>query len=236
MVRGIARGWRVAVVQFVKSGKWHVGEEKVGRQLGVDWFAVGDGFTWDSDDLEHDRALAREGWGSGRRAAGVRRPRAGDPRRADVPLHLGLARHGRRRGGDPRPARSTSTSSSPGATRPPSSSTSPTPSPRCARSSTPTSRASAPCGASTSDVDAPARRSPQRQERAGRRDRPAPRRAGDVRRHVASRSTATSPRASPATARERPAWPTIEEPLDLAGALRRRRRRASSSSTASRCG
>ena len=62
MVRGIARGWRVAVVQFVKSGKWHVGEEKLGRQLGVDWFAVGDGFTWDSDDLEHDRALAREGW------------------------------------------------------------------------------------------------------------------------------------------------------------------------------
>jgi len=62
MVRGIARGWRVAVVQFVKSGKWHVGEEKVGRELGVEWFAVGDGFTWDSEDLDHDRALARDGW------------------------------------------------------------------------------------------------------------------------------------------------------------------------------
>jgi cob(I)alamin adenosyltransferase len=62
MVRGVARGWRVAVVQFVKSGKWHVGEEKVGRQLGVDWYAVGEGFTWDSADLEHDRTLAREGW------------------------------------------------------------------------------------------------------------------------------------------------------------------------------
>ena len=62
MVRGVARGWRVAVVQFVKSGKWHVGEEKVGRQLGVDWYAVGDGFTWDSADLDHDRTLAREGW------------------------------------------------------------------------------------------------------------------------------------------------------------------------------
>ena len=61
---GIARGWQVAVVQFVKSGNWHVGEEKIGRQLGVDWFAVGDGFTWDSDDLEHDRALARDGWAS----------------------------------------------------------------------------------------------------------------------------------------------------------------------------
>jgi cob(I)alamin adenosyltransferase len=62
MVRGIARGWRVAVVQFVKSGDWKVGEEKVGRQLGVDWLAVGDGFTWDSDDLEHDKALAARGW------------------------------------------------------------------------------------------------------------------------------------------------------------------------------
>jgi cob(I)alamin adenosyltransferase len=72
MVRGIARGWRVAVVQFVKSGTWQVGEEKVGRRLGVDWFAVGDGFTWDSEDLEHDRALARDGWAlaSGLLAAG----------------------------------------------------------------------------------------------------------------------------------------------------------------------
>jgi len=62
MIRAVAREWPVAVVQFIKSGKWHVGEEKVGRQLGVDWFNVGDGFTWDSADLEHDKALARQGW------------------------------------------------------------------------------------------------------------------------------------------------------------------------------
>ena len=62
MIRSIARGWPVAVVQFVKSGKWNVGEEKIGRQLGVDWFNVGDGFTWDSDDIDHDKSLAREGW------------------------------------------------------------------------------------------------------------------------------------------------------------------------------
>jgi cob(I)alamin adenosyltransferase len=30
----------------------------------VEWHAVGDGFTWDSDDLEHDRRLAAEGWAS----------------------------------------------------------------------------------------------------------------------------------------------------------------------------
>ena len=62
MVRGVARGWNVAVVQFIKSGDWKVGEEKVGRQLGVDWHAFGDGFTWDSEDLTADRAHAAAGW------------------------------------------------------------------------------------------------------------------------------------------------------------------------------
>ena len=62
MVRGVARGWNVAVVQFIKSGDWKVGEEKIGRQLGVDWYAFGDGFTWDSDDLTADRAHAAAGW------------------------------------------------------------------------------------------------------------------------------------------------------------------------------
>ena len=62
MVRGVARGWNVAVVQFIKSGNWKVGEEKVGRQLGVDLHAFGDGFTWDSDDLTADRAHAAAGW------------------------------------------------------------------------------------------------------------------------------------------------------------------------------
>ncbi len=62
MIRGVARDWNVAVVQFVKSGDWNVGEEKVGRQLGVDWHNEGDGFTWSSDDLEHDKAIAQAGW------------------------------------------------------------------------------------------------------------------------------------------------------------------------------
>lgn len=62
MVRAIGRGWPVAVIQFVKSGKWKTGEEKLGREHGVHWSNVGDGFTWDSDDIEHDKALAREGW------------------------------------------------------------------------------------------------------------------------------------------------------------------------------
>ena len=68
MLRSLARGWKVAVVQFVKSGDWTVGEETIGRQLGVDWHNEGEGFTWDSTDLEHDQAVARAGW---ERAAGI---------------------------------------------------------------------------------------------------------------------------------------------------------------------
>jgi cob(I)alamin adenosyltransferase len=62
MIRAIARGWNVAVVQFIKSGDWNTGEEKIARQLGVDWHAFGEGFTWDSDDLSNDRAHAANGW------------------------------------------------------------------------------------------------------------------------------------------------------------------------------
>ncbi|MET0727845.1 MAG: cob(I)yrinic acid a,c-diamide adenosyltransferase [Acidimicrobiales bacterium] len=63
VMRGVARGWDVAVVQFLKSGRWQVGEEKVCRdQLGVDWFAVGEGFTWESADLTEDEAVAQAGW------------------------------------------------------------------------------------------------------------------------------------------------------------------------------
>ncbi len=62
MIRSVARGWPVAVVQFLKSGNWNTGEEKVARDLGVEWFAIGEGFTWDSEDLTKDEAVAREAW------------------------------------------------------------------------------------------------------------------------------------------------------------------------------
>ena len=61
-IRAVARGWRVAVIQFLKSGEWSVGEEQIGRQLGIDWLALGDGFTWDSEDLGESEAIAREAW------------------------------------------------------------------------------------------------------------------------------------------------------------------------------
>jgi len=62
MLRAIARGWSVCVIQFVKSGRWKVGEEQSAKRLGVDWWAIGDGFTWDSKDMDRTEAVAREAW------------------------------------------------------------------------------------------------------------------------------------------------------------------------------
>lgn len=62
VLRALARGWRVCVVQFIKSGTWHAGEVKLLSGLGVTWHATGDGFTWDSEDLERSAELARHAW------------------------------------------------------------------------------------------------------------------------------------------------------------------------------
>ncbi|HEY4026628.1 MAG TPA: cob(I)yrinic acid a,c-diamide adenosyltransferase [Candidatus Dormibacteraeota bacterium] len=61
-MRAVARGWSVCVVQFVKSGRWKVGEEQSARRLGIDWWTAGDGFTWDSKDMDRTEAVAREAW------------------------------------------------------------------------------------------------------------------------------------------------------------------------------
>jgi cob(I)alamin adenosyltransferase len=66
VLRAVSAGWRVAVVQFVKSGRWRSGEEAAARRLGVDWWSLGDGFTWDSDDMDETEAVAREAWRSAR--------------------------------------------------------------------------------------------------------------------------------------------------------------------------
>jgi cob(I)alamin adenosyltransferase len=66
VIRAVARDWPVGVVQFLKSGTWKTGEEKVCRQLGVDWWTIGEGFTWESEDLPKDEAVAREAWAKGR--------------------------------------------------------------------------------------------------------------------------------------------------------------------------
>ncbi|MEN8040756.1 MAG: cob(I)yrinic acid a,c-diamide adenosyltransferase [Actinomycetota bacterium] len=68
MLRAVARGWRVIVVQFIKSDKWQTGERKMAEELGVDWITGGDGFTWESDDMEATIEAAKDAWS---RAKGI---------------------------------------------------------------------------------------------------------------------------------------------------------------------
>ena len=69
-LRAVSRGWRVGIVQFLKSGEWHVGEEKALTELGADWWALGDGFTWDSKDMDESEAIARRAWDRARATLG----------------------------------------------------------------------------------------------------------------------------------------------------------------------
>ena len=61
-LRALARDWRVAVVQFIKSGRWRTGEEAMMGRLGADWWTLGDGFSWESEDLDASEALAVAAW------------------------------------------------------------------------------------------------------------------------------------------------------------------------------
>jgi len=62
MLRAVARGWSVIVIQFIKSDKWQTGEKKMAEQLGVTWITGGDGFTWESDDMDATIQAARDAW------------------------------------------------------------------------------------------------------------------------------------------------------------------------------
>ena len=62
MVRGWARGWNVGVIQFIKGGKWKTGERKLADHLGISWATLGDGFTWESSDLDETASKARSAW------------------------------------------------------------------------------------------------------------------------------------------------------------------------------
>jgi cob(I)alamin adenosyltransferase len=62
-LRMLGRGRRVGVVQFIK-GAWHSAEhdalERFGDQLV--WHTMGEGFTWDTQDLKRDIAAATRAW------------------------------------------------------------------------------------------------------------------------------------------------------------------------------
>jgi len=62
MLRAWGHGLKICVIQFIKheKGKW--GESKAAAKLGIDWLQTGDGFLFDSKDLEKSRALAKIAW------------------------------------------------------------------------------------------------------------------------------------------------------------------------------
>ncbi len=62
MARSWARGWRTVVIQFVKGGKWQVGERKLADHLDIEWQTLGDGFTWESTDIDETIAKGRHAW------------------------------------------------------------------------------------------------------------------------------------------------------------------------------
>lgn len=58
-LRMLGRGGRVGVVQFIK-GAWQTGEQEAFAAFGerVVWHSMGEGFTWETQDLARDRAAA----------------------------------------------------------------------------------------------------------------------------------------------------------------------------------
>ncbi len=62
-LRMLGRGHRVGVVQFIK-GAWHTAERDALSKFGeqVSWHTMGEGFTWETQDLKRDIAAAERAW------------------------------------------------------------------------------------------------------------------------------------------------------------------------------
>jgi cob(I)alamin adenosyltransferase len=62
-LRMLGRGKRVGVVQFIKGG-WHSAERDALAAFGdqVSWHTMGEGFTWETQDLKRDVAAAERAW------------------------------------------------------------------------------------------------------------------------------------------------------------------------------
>ena len=69
VLRALGHGMKVAIVQFIKGSR-DIGEKKALEAFGgqVSFFACGEGFTWETQNLEKDRALARRTWEEAERA------------------------------------------------------------------------------------------------------------------------------------------------------------------------
>jgi cob(I)alamin adenosyltransferase len=62
-LRMLGRGKRVGVVQFIK-GAWHSAERDALAKFGdqVEWHSMGEGFTWETQDIARDIAAAQRAW------------------------------------------------------------------------------------------------------------------------------------------------------------------------------
>ena len=62
-LRTIGHGYKVAIIQFIKGG-WTTGEEKALKNLSpnISWHALGEGFTWETQDRIRDEKLVKEAW------------------------------------------------------------------------------------------------------------------------------------------------------------------------------
>jgi cob(I)alamin adenosyltransferase len=62
-LRMLGRGRRVGVVQFIK-GAWHSAERDALGKFGdqVSWHSMGEGFTWETQDLSRDMAATERAW------------------------------------------------------------------------------------------------------------------------------------------------------------------------------
>ena len=62
-LRTIGHGHKVAIIQFIKGG-WETGEEKALKMLSpnISWLALGEGFTWETQDRVRDEQLVRGAW------------------------------------------------------------------------------------------------------------------------------------------------------------------------------
>ena len=63
VLRTLGHGERVAVVQFIKGG-WEPGEARALKAFGeqICWHALGEGFTWETQDRKRDQQLVTEAW------------------------------------------------------------------------------------------------------------------------------------------------------------------------------
>ncbi|UTW55933.1 cob(I)yrinic acid a,c-diamide adenosyltransferase [Kordiimonas sp. SCSIO 12610] len=63
VIRALGWGWKVGIVQYIK-GTWKTGEKEFFKRFDdlVTMKAMGDGFTWDTQDKEQDIKSARKAW------------------------------------------------------------------------------------------------------------------------------------------------------------------------------